>query len=222
MNASSQRRRWRRWLKKDLLSEIAYLKALKIVFKKLADIVERSSLSLKMSHFYWYIGQVHSAATAAGIYRLVDTRSDVVTLRRLLTEIENKPELVSRRAYTRLKVRDTDRGRLTVEKKHLNKEFTRLAGNGKYLKPAIVSKDANRLDSIRRKIENLRHKYIAHHAYNQKCFKITQTFKQTHACIDELELIFEKYHQLIAGGYVQVISNTEIQAIESDIDLIFQ
>lgn len=222
MNASSQRRKWRRWLQEDLRSEIAYLQTLKIVYKKLADIVVRSSAYPKINHFYWYIGQAHSAATVAGIYRLVDTRSDVVTLRRLLIEIENKPKLVSRRAYTRLKVKDRDKVRRAVEKKHLNKEFTQLAGNGQHLKATTVSRDINRLDYIRRKIENLRHKYIAHHAHNQKRYKVKQTFKQTHACIDELETIFRKYHQLVVGGDIHITSNCERQDIENDIDLIFQ
>ena len=88
MNVKNKKQRWKRWLEKDLLSEIRYLIKLKIVYKKLEDIFVGSKKYPKKSYFYWYLGQVHSAATIAGLYRLIDKRRDVVSLLRLLIEIK--------------------------------------------------------------------------------------------------------------------------------------
>ena len=102
MNVRYKKQRWKRWLEKDLLSEIRYLIELKIVYKKLEDIFIGSQEYPEKSDLYWYLGQVHSVSIVTGFYRLIDKRKDVVSLLRLLVEVKKYPELVSRRAYTRL------------------------------------------------------------------------------------------------------------------------
>jgi len=222
MNIRNKKQRWKRWLEKDLFPEIRYLIKLKTVYKKLEDIFVGSKKYPEKSYFYWYLGQVHSATAITGLYRLIDKRKDVVSLINLLGDVKVYPELVSRRAYTRLANIPRNDIAFTDEKKRLNKEFTQRAGNGLYINPSIINKDIKQIESLSKIIKKIRHKFIGHHAYNQRRYRTKPTFKQTYDCIDEFEKIFRKYHLLITGGDIKVISNYEKQKIENDLALIFK
>jgi len=220
MHMKHRKQKWKRWLKKDLRPEIRYLMTLKIVYKKMTEVFTDSQKYPEKTYIYWYIAQVHSASIVAGIYRLIDKRGDVVSLYRLLTEVKNNPELVSRCAYTRLPARYPNHTRNYLNKNGLNKEFTQMAGNGKYINRSIVDRDIKQIDNISDRVGKFRHKFIGHHADNQRHYRVMPTFKQAHDCVDELERIFNKYYQLITGTFI--INNIDIQGIEDDISSFFK
>ena len=222
MNNRNKKQRWKKCLEKDLLPEIRYLIKLKIVYKKLEDIFVGSKKYPEKSYFYWYLGQVHAASIVSGVYRLIDERKDVVSLLRLLVEVYKYPELVSRRAYTRL-TRNLYRDQFDYreEKRRLNNEFTDRAGNGQYINPSILNGDIKQIESVSKKIARFRHKFVSHHAYNQKRYRLKPTFKQAHDCVGRLADIFHKYRLLIIGSGTEIIENWEIRKIENDILKIF-
>lgn len=151
------------------------------------DIFVESQIYPEKSYLYWYLGQVHAASIVSGVYRLIDERNDVVSLLRLLIEVKKYPKLVSRRAYTRLIRRlYRDKFDYRFEKCRLNKEFTQRAGNGQYINPLIVNGDIKQIESVSKKITRFRHKFVSHHAYNQKRYRAKPTFRQVHDCIDKL------------------------------------
>jgi hypothetical protein len=136
--------------------------------------------------------------------------------------VKKYPELVSRRAYTRL-TRNSYRDRFDYreEKRRLNKEFTQRAGNETYINPSIVNKDIKHIESLSKTIEKFRHKFIGHHAYNQKRCRLKPTFKEAHDCIDEFAEILQKYYMLITGNGIEIVADWEIGRIENDILKIF-
>jgi|GEM_PF-3548542 len=219
MNMRHRKQTWKRWLKKDLLPEIRYLMTLKIVYRKMAEIFANSQKYPANSYLYWWAGQVHSASIVAGIYRLIDKRPDVISLHRLLIEVKENPELISRRAYTRWPVKYPNHTRNILAKSRLNREFTQMAGSGKHLNRSVVDLDIKQIDNISDKLEKFRHKFIGHHASNQRRYRAMPTFKQAHDSIDELERIFNKYYQLISGTYI--INNVDIQGIKDNISSFF-
>ena len=218
----NRKQRWKKWLRQDIVSEIRYLTKLEIVNKKLSEIFEMSESCPKKSYFYWYIRHVHSASVAAGFYRLIDIRRDVISLKKLLHEVRQAPELVSRRAYTRLPMKARNAIDQKLEKQHLNEEFTKMAGSGQYVDPEIVSRDIKRIENISKKIEKFRHKFIGHHAYNQKRHKIAPTFEEAYGCVQQLTEIFKKYHLLITQSDIDVIADWEKQNIENDLASFFK
>lgn len=222
MNVYYKKQRWKKWLVKDLLPEIRYLIKLKLAYKKLEKIFMRSKKYPKGSQFYWYLGQVHAASIASGIYRLIDKRKDSVSLFRLLNEVKEYPELVSRRSYTRLKkglyIEKFDYRNMKLSR---NKEFTDRAGKSRYINLSIVNKDIRQIKSGSKIIEEFRHKFVAHHAYNQKLYKTKPTYKQAHDYIDKLAEIYKKYYQLITGRPIEIIDDWEIKTVKNDIAKIF-
>jgi hypothetical protein len=130
--------------------------------------------------------------------------------------------LVSRRSYTRL-TRNLYRDRFgyRFKKRRLNKEFTQKAGNGPYINPLIVKKDIKQIESLSKIIKKFRHKFIGHHAYNQRRYKAKPTFKQSHDGIDKLAEVFEKYFLLITRTGMTVVNDLEKDDIENDLNMIF-
>jgi len=192
------KRKWKRWLEDHIRPEIEYLLRLKAIYKTLGKIFTNSKRYPQRSTFYWYLGVTYSTSIVAGIYRLIDNRNDVISLLRLLNGIKQNPELISRRAYTRLNLKNESDFTRACEKRRLNEEFTEWAGSGEYIDSEIVTKDLQRINEVSKPLVKFRHKYIGHHAYNQKSWKgKIPTYRDVHKCIDELTKIFRRYYLLI-------------------------
>lgn len=218
----NRKQKWIKWLKQDLLPEVSYLLKLKTIYKTMGDIFENTKKYPKNNWFYWYAAQAHTAAVVAGIYRLIDARpkNDVISLYKLLNEVKDNPQLVSRRSYTRLPRNSyRDRFDYRIEKRRLNNEFTDRAGNGDCIEHLKVRQDIQHIKEISKKIEKFRHKFIGHHAYNQRQCKLKPTFKEAHDCIDQLNDIFKKYYLLITGD--SIITN-EMNDVRNDLVLFFK
>lgn len=216
------KQKWKRWLINDLLPEIRYLLKLKTVFRKLSEVFSDINKYPKNNYFYWYIGRVHSATVVTGLCRMMDERKDVVSLVRLLNEIKENPELISRRAYTCIKQKYREPRHYNFVKRRLDNEFSKMAGKGSFLDPRIIESDLKRIKKITAKTIQYRHKFIGHHAYNQRIYKKTPKLLDIHTCFDNFEKIFRRYFLLITGGDIEVYGDLEVRDIEKDINQIFK
>lgn len=89
--------RWLRWL--DVIEdEINSMVTNRLIYQRLREIIQGND-ALPPSHFLIFVSGVYANAQAMAIRRQVDTRSDVVSIARLLNELANEPERVRRSWY---------------------------------------------------------------------------------------------------------------------------
>jgi hypothetical protein len=115
---------------------------------------------------------------------------------------------------------------LEKEIERLDDEFTRLAGVGEYLDPAIISCDFNSLNKLSNekaeKLIEFADRYIAHHDKRQhKKGDRLPTYSNLNSLIDVLVNLFVKYSRLVTGGGVSLIDDIQQRNLEREIELIF-
>jgi len=132
-------------------------------------------------------------------------------------------KLISRRAYTRI-TRDKYRDEIDYrdKKSELNDEFTKYAGAGEYISPCKVCSDIRRIRKIYKRIEIIRHKFVAHHAYDQRRYRKIPTFLEVNDFVKQLYDIFSKYYLLITGGSVVINIDQDVTEIKEDLAAIFK
>lgn len=96
--APNLRRRWRR-LVGHLVGEVSDLYSTVQVYRDLVEVVQANPATLQPPVFFNWARQVYVVTICVGLRRLADAGADVISLGRLLREVELRPDVVSRRAY---------------------------------------------------------------------------------------------------------------------------
>jgi hypothetical protein len=128
------------------------------------------------------------------IRRELDYDSRTGSFRRVLEEIRDNYELITRQGYINRWEKDAPHLGATIA----DECFTRLAGNGDTFDPRIAIADIKALDDLGSEIRKYVNKNIAHLEKRKK--QISLTYEAVHKFIDEFERIVIKYHSLLAGG----------------------
>jgi len=219
------KQKWTRWLKKDLFSEFWYLLKLKKIYEIMLNIFKNAEKYPENNWSYWYVKHTYTDAIIASIYRITDMRSrkDVISLYRLLNEVKDNRRLISRKAYTRITGNKWKNSiYYGLEKDRLNNEFTQVAAGGAYIRPSIVRRDISQIKKIYKEIKNFRHKFVAHHAYDQRRYRKIPTFPEVNDFVKQLYDIFSKYYLLITGGAVVINIDRDEEEIKADLAAIFK
>lgn len=189
--------KWDRWLE-SIYIEITNLSRYRYIFREVQKIINNNPKIQKPSVFYEYFGVSYSALIFMGIRRQVKTDKNSISFARLLEEIIETPDILSRTRYVSLyKVSPV---------KHLADEyFDKFYGKGKnYVDPELFIKDLNDLQKKAKLCECFTDKTIAHRDIKEP--KTIPTFKDVNDCIDLLEELMKKYYALFrAASLVSIL-----------------
>lgn len=198
---------WDQWLE-HIKDEVTRLAVNKHIFWEVQEIIKANPKIQKPSSFYEWMGNVYATDAVIGIRRLLDPdiRRRSISFVRLLTEIKNSPEVLSRTRFLSL-YRHADHP-FDVQRfweKRAHKDFDKFAGEGKpHVDPALI--EAN-LSMLKEKAKNLHHyanKRIAH--FDTGEFTTLPTFKELNDCLEFLEVLLKKYMLLFrAVAYKQAL-----------------
>jgi hypothetical protein len=183
------RGRWLDWLER-IRSETFSLFLYRDLWNELGEMTKNAALppSVIFDAFStWY-----AASQALAIRRQLDLRSDSISLRRLLTEMAKRPELLSRDHYLSFFEADDhwqDYG---------NSGFNRLAGNGEdYVPVSVIEADLQRLQEVSQLVKRYADKMVAH--ADEKGLSTLPTLGEMNAAIDVIGELMNKYRTLLTA-----------------------
>lgn len=182
--------RWCEWLT-EIDADLTDLAVARHVWQTVNDIIARHS-SMPPSLLFDVQARNYAAAQAVAVRRQVDRDSRSVTLARLLGEIQEAPEVLSRERYVGM----FDWGMQNIG----DSQFDEWAGNsGRHVDPAMVVND---LDALVGATDSIRHyvtKHIAHLDEHRGEVQLP-TFNDLNAAIDVLFDLFRKYGVILTGS----------------------
>ena len=184
--------------------EIYELLMLRYVFWELQNIIKTNPKIQTDGYFYEWLGITYSKTTSIGVRRQLDTRSDVITLGRLLSEIQRTPTILSLKRFENFYTKDLrnqteeDRMFYNFEKKRAEKEFKKFSGKLKtHVDPDCVSQDLTLLSKACKPILKYVNKRVAHR--DKKEFTTLPTYNDLNKAIDLLLDVYKKYVLLLRG-----------------------
>lgn len=192
---------WACWLGREpsrgtIYHDVVGMRASRQIWERFQAIVGGSpEEARRFGTFHSWVNGNYLLCQGLAIRRQVDKRTDVVSLRRLLDEIEANPHVISRARYL-AKLHPSDRR--TGEEL-----FDQLVGPGAVTlekdKPAT---DIGRLEEGTRRIVTWVNKEVAHYDPSTGKFSEGLTFGDLHGAVDLIFEIFNYYGQLILGRLV--------------------
>ncbi len=194
--------KWNKWINL-ILSEISGLSIERNIFWEVQDIIKNNLKIQKPSKFYNFLSNIYVESALIGVRRQVKIDKDSISLARLLKEISDTPEILSRtRFFAHFKGSTVEKiAKLmgsTVEKFN-NRNFDQFAGKiGDHVDPELIKLDLEELKSKAQKCEKYADQRVAH--LDEKAISNIPTFADLDSCIDFLEILMKKYYLLFRAS----------------------
>ncbi len=179
--------KWNKWLDVIYL-EITRLSVNRNIFWEVQNIIKNNPKIQKPSSFYEFLGSTYVISALMGVRRQIKIDEDSISFAKLLKEICDTPEILSRNRFVALY-----KG-CAVE--HLaNKHFDKFAGKvGSHVDPDLIRLKLEELKIKARKCEKYADQRIAH--FDKGVIKNVPTFKELDDCIDFLEELLKMCYRL--------------------------
>ena len=181
---NSKLAKWIRWL--DVIKEeIQLLVISKHLFWSVQDMIKKNPRIQIGSDFYNFLGNWYVAYSVMGVRRQVKVDSQSISFARLLTDISENPELLSRAYYTSLYAGST-------AEPWADRDFDRLVGVGEpHIRASTVRDELSSLRDTARSCEELADRRIAHR--DKRPMKKLPKFHELDQCIDFLDSLYCRY-----------------------------
>lgn len=188
--------KWKEWLD-VILSEIEDLSWDRYIFREVRDMIRNNPKIQKPSYFYEFLGNLYGERVLMVVRRHVKTKGNSISFARLLEEICETPQFLSRTRFVALYKGGPS--------EHLaNEHFEEFGGKrGSHVYPKRVESDLETLKGKLRKCEDYADKRIAHR--DKRPPKRIPTFADLDNCIDFLVKLVDKYHRLFRGRSIDPI-----------------
>lgn len=184
--------KWTRWID-SMHKDVEKILINRMFYKKYLEIVKNNSEIQTPSDFHIWIRENYVASIVSAIRRQLDTRSDIVSMAKLLSEIKNNNQILTREWYKNLHNYDW-----------ADADFTNAAGNGDFFDKKIVKRDLAELAKLGEDIKEYANTYISHKS-KIEMIKVP-TFNDVDKFIDKLEEIMKRYILLFtASGYSELL-----------------
>jgi len=192
----SKLKKWLRWLK-VVHDDIQQLLIKRNIFWEVQDIIRTNAALHKPSSFYSYLGDTYVAYVSIGIRRQIKIDNQSISFARLLTELANKPGVLSRKYYVNLYKGST-------LEQFADRDFDRFCGTDKTcISPDMVLVDLDKLTRAALAVEDFTDKRIAHRDKRQP--KAVPRFEQVDLCLDTLDKLYCKYHRVFHASAMSTL-----------------
>jgi Phage integrase family len=158
---------WERWLSKSVANDVYLMHLERHVWLRTHEIVrENGELKNTISYFWEWLFDLYVKAQAGAVRRQADERKDVASLARLLLEIKNTPDLLTRDWYLDHWGKDEsyDENDKAYWRKAGETEWSKNFGGevGDHIDPSIVAADLTELRQGSKKVRVYVNKHVAH------------------------------------------------------------
>ena len=192
-------RRWRDWIEGPISSDVVSMHHKRHVWREVGAMLEARPWINDVDLTFWeFVRHCYSDSQAIAIRRQADRDPRSCSLARLIEEVRDDADKLTREYFTGLW--DRQDGPHLVQL--ANKAFDQLAGSEHdHLDRSLPERDLARLGSDAAKMRAFVNEHVAHDAAEPTTEM--PTFDDLNAAIDALGQLFRKYaHVLTAGSYV--------------------
>jgi len=188
--------RWKRWLG-HIREDITTLAVHRHIYREVTGMISANPRLQVPSSFYDWVRIAHVNDMTLGIRRLVDWDSRSISFIRLIEEIKDHPEVLTRRRYVALY--------RTGLKRLGHRDFDRFARPGRNeINPALIARDRQALVKAQERLRRFVNKHVAHRS--RYPMRRLPTYADLDACVDPLEGLLKKYVLLLeAQGLTRVL-----------------
>jgi hypothetical protein len=188
-------KKWDDWLER-ILADIRELLVSQDIFWEVQKIIKANPRIHTPNTFNRWMARIYGNDAAAGIRRQQDIDDNSITLRRLLMEIQNKPQVLSRDRYVALYKEDM--------KKLGHLHFDKIIGRGKdYIDTEMVTEDLAQLEGKTKNIKKFVDKRIAH--LDKHPHRELPTFKEVNDCLDLFKDLLQKYLLIFRAATYEIL-----------------
>lgn len=188
------RQKWKRWLD-EIGNQLGWLLTSHDIFEELRHIVDSNKKIQSPDLFYRWILDNYVARVTVGIVRLNDCDTRTISLRRLITEISENPDAMTRDYYV-----SGYTNKAPVDIGAADRGFDNFAEKGdKHISPDKLNEDIALLDEKTRVIKIFRDKWVAHFDQNRQD-KLLPTFEDVKDALAAIDRTFCKYYLLLTRG----------------------
>ncbi len=185
--------KWDKWLMDFIYPEIAELVTFRHIFRKFGKMTNDNPALQKLESFHWFLKSIYFDSAIMACRRQLKYDRKSVSFVRLLEDIIEFPEVMSRERFVNLYSKDM--------RTHASQVFSqRFSGVCKdHIAPAIVQRDLCELKSHGGKIgkvEDFADKRVAH---SDRRSSDSPTFDELDACINCLKKFTQSYRSLFQG-----------------------
>jgi hypothetical protein len=203
MKTNSKIDKWLKWL--NLLDKYIYeLLWSRYIFLQLQTIIKNNQNLHDDDYFFEWICINFSKSVSVAIRLQLECKSSVITLGRLLFEIQQSPDILTLKRFESLftdgYTQDTDKERVfySVRQKIARREFKTFGGKVvKHVDPVIVCQDVAKLHTACSPIKQYVNKRVAHH--DKKKFLAFPSYNELFISIDTIVEVYKKYTHLLRG-----------------------
>lgn len=184
-------KKWNKWLG-IINSEVTRLSTDRYMFWEVQEIIRNNPKIQNPDAFHQFFAWIYANSSLMGIRRQVKLDKQSISMARLLKEISDEPELLSRKRFV-----DLYKGS-TVED-HADVDFDHFAGkDGDHVDGDLVNGYLKALQAKARKCEKYADRRVAH--IDKREPKMVPKFKDIDDCIDILEKILKELLYLFEGS----------------------
>jgi hypothetical protein len=192
--------RWRTWIHEDIRHDVVGMYFRRQMWLEINEIlIANPTVGGRQSSFWAFHHENYAAAQAFAIRRQTDTRRDVCSLRRLLSEIAQSPDVLTREVYVDLLDEHQRQDELMVLR--ANQDWDRSADQqGRRFDGAIAGADATELDLAADRVSTYVNEHVAHDAAAPIDAQ-APTFEDLHQAVQDIGGVFQKYASVLTGAY---------------------
>jgi len=166
------------------------------IYKTYLEIVKSNPEIQSPIDFHDWVRKNYASSVAIHIRRELDMGSDVISLKKLLTEIKNDPQVITKEWFESLY-------KGSNAEAFADGDFKNVAGNGEIFDSSIASADIEKLEQLGKHIKEYATYRIAHNI--EKPITKDPTYNDLDAFIKEYESIVKNYILLFtASGYTSL------------------
>jgi hypothetical protein len=186
---------WQKWSER-IGQDVIHLLGHRKIYKSYAELLDLNPDVVKNGGlFHQWINETYITSVAMGIRRQLDTDKDVISLLKLIRDIKNNPNDLTRDWHISLYKSNLDDD---IKNAIANETFTKHAGAGNIIDIKILEEDEKKLLQLADKITLYADRAIAHRSKSA----IPQvTYGEVEQCIDALRDIAQRYILIFTAGY---------------------
>lgn len=172
----------------EIRSQVIELALSRHLYREVTGMIAANPRLQVPSIFYDWMRRVYLRDMTLGIRRLVDWDPRAVSLVKLMQELEDHPEVISRRRFVRPYRRDL--------KELAHRDVDRWARPGaRQIDPRVIRQDRRQLVSAQRRLREFVNRYVAHRS--RRPMRRLPTYADLDACVDLLERLITRYARLL-------------------------
>ena len=189
-SARERRRTFKRWLRsfKQVKAAVFDLTHKRHIYREVTAIIQANPRLNVPSAFYDWMRRVYITDMTIDIRKLVDWDRRTVSFVTLMQEIEDHPEVISRRRYV-----SKYRGLL---RRYGNRDFERFAKPGaEFIDRKIIRRHRRELIDSQRRLREFVNRHVAHRS--RYLLRRLPTYSELDACVDLIGKLLKEYALLL-------------------------